>query len=185
MNEYANGEFRWWHLSEPPPELQRAVEEGWLPAGGRVLDVGCGLGTELAFLRNLGAFAIGVDVSLEALRMARRQHGAWFVCADAARLPFASETFDALIDRGCFHYLDAPSRVTYAGEAQRVLRPRGRMLLRACLTSKGERNDITREVVTSVFAGWRVGQLDVESIPSDTRTMPALVVWLERPSPNE
>jgi ubiquinone/menaquinone biosynthesis C-methylase UbiE len=97
--------------------------------------------------------------------MARRQHGAWFVCADAARLPFASETFDAVIDRGCFHYLDAPSRVTYAAEAQRVLRPRGRMLLRACLTSKGQRNDITRAIVTSVFAGWRVGQLDVESIP--------------------
>jgi methyltransferase family protein len=108
---------------------------------------------------------------------------AWdsFVCADAAHLPFLSGTFDLLIDRGCFHYLDAASRTMYAEEAQRLLRPGGKMLLRACLTSKGERNDMTQEVVMTTFAGWRVRLLDESVIPSDTRSMPALVVWLERP----
>ena len=52
MDEYASGEFRWWHLSEPSPELRTALDSGWLRASGRVLDVGCGLGTELAFLRS-------------------------------------------------------------------------------------------------------------------------------------
>lgn len=184
MDEYASGECRWWHLSEPSPELRKAVESGWLPASGRVLDVGCGLGTELAFLRGLGAFAVGVDVSLDALRMARSQYGEWFMCGDATRLPFASEAFDAVIDRGCFHYLDAISRGMYALEVQRVLRPWGKMLLRACLTSKGERNDMTQEVVTETFAGWRVRLLDESDIPSDTRSMPALVAGLEVPLPS-
>jgi hypothetical protein len=25
MDEYENGEFRWWHLSEPSPELVEAI----------------------------------------------------------------------------------------------------------------------------------------------------------------
>ena len=62
-----------------------------------------------------------------------------------------------------------------------MLRPQGRMLLRACLTSQGERNDITRHVLTDTFAGWRVRMLNEDDIPSDTHTMPALIAWLERP----
>jgi SAM-dependent methyltransferase len=181
MDDYQSGEFRWWHLSEPSPELRRAVEAGWLPTSGRVLDIGCGLGTELAYVRSLGAFTVGIDVSMEALRLARGKHGDSFVCADAAHLPFLSGTFDAVIDRGCFHYLDATSRVMYAGEARRVLRSRGRMLLRACLTSKGERNDMTEAAVMKTFAAWRMRLLEESDIPSDTRSMPALVAWLEVP----
>jgi len=41
-DHYEDGTCSWWHLSQPPPELVAAVGDGWLPGGGRVLDVGCG-----------------------------------------------------------------------------------------------------------------------------------------------
>ncbi|MGD0245571.1 MAG: hypothetical protein ABSB59_35335 [Streptosporangiaceae bacterium] len=35
-DHYADGTCRWWHLSQPPPELVAALGDGWLPRGGRV-----------------------------------------------------------------------------------------------------------------------------------------------------
>ena len=45
-DEYASGEYGYWHLSVPSPELTIAIEDGWFPTRGRVLDLGCGAGTE-------------------------------------------------------------------------------------------------------------------------------------------
>ena len=46
-DEYASGEYRYWHLSVPSPELTQAIEDGWFPTRGRVLDLGCGNGALL------------------------------------------------------------------------------------------------------------------------------------------
>lgn len=62
--------------------------------------------------------------------------GVSFVRGDVLALPFAAGVFDVALDRGCFHYLSPARWPDYAAEAQRVLRPGGRMLLRACLTSQ-------------------------------------------------
>jgi 2-polyprenyl-3-methyl-5-hydroxy-6-metoxy-1,4-benzoquinol methylase len=49
MNDpYKDGVYRWWHLSQVPPELLAAQADGWLGQPGHVLDIGCGLGVELA-----------------------------------------------------------------------------------------------------------------------------------------
>ena len=96
------------------------------------------------------------------------------------RLPFADHVFDLVLDRGCFHYLDPQQRHSYAGETGRVLRPGGRMLLRACLSSAGIRNDITQAVIVSTFAGWSIDSLKPVQLPSDTRKMPALEARLRR-----
>ena len=57
-DEYASGEYRYWHLSVPSPELTQAIEDGWFPTRGRVLDLGCGAGTEVGFLPGLGATSV-------------------------------------------------------------------------------------------------------------------------------
>ena len=49
-DHYADGTYRWWHLSTPSPELVQAVADGWLSGPGRVLDVGCGMGSEVVGL---------------------------------------------------------------------------------------------------------------------------------------
>jgi SAM-dependent methyltransferase len=66
-----------------------------------------------------------------------------FVQADVRQLPFPQDSFDVVLDRGCFHYLQAADRPGYATEVERVLRPDGRFLLRACLYAQGIRNDLT------------------------------------------
>lgn len=56
---YVDGVYQWWHLSAPSPELVDSVTDGWIPKRGAALDVGCGLGTELAHLAASGWQAVG------------------------------------------------------------------------------------------------------------------------------
>jgi SAM-dependent methyltransferase len=182
-DEYATGVYRWWHLSEPSPELREAMDDGWLAPPGRALDLGCGLGVEAAALAARGFEATGIDVSEVAIERAAAEHpDARFLVGDVRRLPFEDEAFDLLLDRGCLHYLEAADRASYEREAWRVLRPDGRFLLRACLTSGGERNDLPDDVLDRLFARWRHVRVEQRRIPSDTRSMEALVARLEKPT---
>lgn len=178
---YEGDAYQWWHLSQVSPELLAAQDDGWLGLPGRVLDVGCGLGVELAYLACEGWRTCGVDLSAVALQRARTAHpGVSFLQSDATRLPFADQSFDLVLDRGCFHYLEPEVRHAYAAEAARVLRPGGRMLLRVCLNSAGVRNDVTEADITNAFATWPLISLARVMIPSDTRKMPALEARLGR-----
>ncbi len=154
-----------------------------MAAPGRAgLDVGCGLGTEVAWLTALGLQAIGIDISEVACARAQLLHPeALFLYADVRRLPFADGVFDLALDRGCFHYLKPSDRARYASEVGRVLRPGGRLLLRASLRRAGRRNDLDEPELRRTFAAWRVRGLGAELIPSDTRSMEVLVARLERP----
>jgi SAM-dependent methyltransferase len=193
---YVDGVYRWWHLTRPSPELVAAEADGWLhaagppgpgPAGGAdraVLDVGCGLGSEAAYLSDAGWRAVGIDISSAAVSQAHRLHigvsESRFARADVLRLPFAAGSFALAIDRGCFHYLVPEQWPRYATEVHRVLRPGGRLLLRACLTSAGVRNKVTESAILAAFAGWHCDEVRATRLSSDTREMPALVVRLQR-----
>jgi SAM-dependent methyltransferase len=196
---YLDGVYRWWHLTQSSPELLAAEADGWLdgaparagrPAvsGGashRVLDVGCGLGSELAYLSGAGWSGVGIDLSWTAITQARQLHpadsdGCLFARADVLSLPFAAGSFALAIDRGCFHYLQPDRWPRYAAEVHRVLRPGGRLLLRACLSSAGIRNEVTESGVLAAFTGWRCAGVCEGGLVSDTREMPGLIVRLER-----
>jgi SAM-dependent methyltransferase len=179
---YRSGVCAWWHLSSPSPELTQALESGFFPREGAVLDLGSGLGTEAGHLARRGWRAVGVDLSAVPVRRAAAAHPtARFARADARRLPFRAGVFDAALDRGCFHYLSPEGRAAYAAELARVLRPGAPVLLRACLRAHGVRNDLRAEAIREVFRGWLIECLDESTIPSDTRRMDALVVRLRRP----
>jgi SAM-dependent methyltransferase len=181
-DHYADGTCQWWHLSRPSPELTAALGDGWLPGSGRVLDVGCGLGSEAGQLASAGWHATGIDLSGTALRQAAAENGdAAFACADVRALPFASGCFDAAVDRGCFHYLPAADRPRYGDELRRVLRPGGKLLLRASLRAAGVRNDIDDQVIAAAFAGWTIESTERAAIPSDTRMLEVIVARLSAP----
>jgi SAM-dependent methyltransferase len=126
-------------------EVDFLVEALRLPAGARVLDVGCGPGRHAHALGRRGFEVVGVDISERFVALARRATpdvaAVTFERADARALPFAAE-FDAVISlcQGAFGLAaggpgaDAvpldPDRVVLDGMA-RALRPGGRLALSA------------------------------------------------------
>jgi SAM-dependent methyltransferase len=92
---------------------------------GRCLDLGCGTGFAVPGLVAAGWLVVGVDVSTDQLDAARGV-GAELVLADAADLPFADASFEAVVSVLTHTDFDDPGAVF--AEAQRVLRPGGRFV---------------------------------------------------------
>jgi SAM-dependent methyltransferase len=99
------------------------------PGSGSCLDLGCGTGIAIPPLAKLGWKVTGVDISEDQLRIARRNIGDSAVTltkADAAALPFADGSFDAVASLFTHTDFDDPARVF--AEVHRVLRPGGRLI---------------------------------------------------------
>ena len=105
----------------------------WLdiPAGGVALDVGSGPGTVTASLADAAApdgLALGVDISEPMLERAVRNEAGpevGFLRADAQRLPFRDNVFDAIVSMAVLQLVPNPAAAL--GEMARVLRPGGRL----------------------------------------------------------
>jgi SAM-dependent methyltransferase len=96
--------------------------------GKRVLDVGCGAGTDLLRFARGGAIVTGVDISSSAMDLARAnfaQQGieADLRVADGERLPFADGSFDLVYAHGVVQY--TPDGRALVDECRRVLKPGG------------------------------------------------------------
>ena len=93
-----------------------------LEPGARVADLGCGPGWESAELERRGFRAVGLDLTVEMLRYARREQPAsGHVLGDVRGLPFADRSFDGAW--ACASLLHVPyAEVDVAlAEAHRVL----------------------------------------------------------------
>ena len=105
------------------------------PVQGRtVLDLGCGMGTFTIETGRAGARAIGIDPAAAALEAARRVAAAEgvaasFVRADAAELPFAGDSADVVLAADLVEHLDDVTLARILGEARRVLREGGRLVI--------------------------------------------------------
>ena len=96
--------------------------------GKRVLDVGCGAGTDLVRFAKGGALVSGVDISPSAIALARQnfsQQGleADLREADGEHLPYADGTFDLVFAHGVVQY--TPDSRALVEECRRVLKPGG------------------------------------------------------------
>ena len=113
------------------PELLAFIERRASSDVLSILDIGCGTGNQLVANRAAVPHAtiVGVDRSLGMLRQAwpKSSDIAW-VQADAAALPFAALSFDFISCQFAFHHVQA--KVGMLRDAFRVLRPRGRFVLR-------------------------------------------------------
>jgi SAM-dependent methyltransferase len=107
--------------------LLRLVDFGGY-AGRRVLEVGCGAGTDLARFAKGGARVSGVDLSSSAIALARQNFDQQRLPgdlreADGEHMPFADDTFDLVYAHGVVQYTTNPQRLV--DECRRVLRPGG------------------------------------------------------------
>src|SRR5438067_6363670 len=96
--------------------------------GKRVLDVGCGAGTDLVRFAKGGAIVTGIDLSSSAITLARQnfvQQGltADLREADGEKLPFADNAFDFVFAHGVVQYTEHDKALV--DECRRVLEPRG------------------------------------------------------------
>ena len=107
--------------------LLRLVDfDGW--RGKRVLEVGCGAGTDLARFARGGAIVTGVDLASSAIELARKnfaQQGLQgeFREADGEHLPFEDNSFDLVYAHGVVQY--TPDGERLIEECRRVLQPGG------------------------------------------------------------
>ncbi len=98
----------------------------------RLLEVGCGYGGGCAFIQSYYSPSqlVGVDAAaphIEACREHFGETGIHFQVADAQRLPFGEETWDAVLSvESSLHYGSAPQ---FLSEVYRVLRGGGTFLL--------------------------------------------------------
>src|SRR5262249_38256607 len=101
-------------------------------AGRRLLEVGCGVGTDLVRFAGHGAVVTGIDLSAQAIELCRQNcalHGvrAELSVMDGERLTFAEDAFDAVYAHGVVQYTADPARML--AEIRRVLRPRGEAIV--------------------------------------------------------
>ncbi len=137
---YATTDFR--HYSERVDRalLAALFDRGGVRAGSRVLDLGCGTGVQLARMRALGMRAVGIDLSMVAVRRTTGITDATIaVQGDALHLPLADESVDAVVAIGCsLMNADDDARVDQLfAESLRVVRTGGCVVATTCSDFSG------------------------------------------------
>src|ERR1044071_5837463 len=121
-------------------EAHRYTKEWHIPAaarfagagGLRVLEIGCGLGTDGAQFAKAGADYTGVDLTDAAIELAQKRFELFglkgeFRVADAENLEFPNESFDVVYSHGVLHH--TPDINAAVQEIHRILRPGGRAVV--------------------------------------------------------
>lgn len=125
-----------------------------LTPGDRFLDISTGRGQMVKLAGQRGIDAVGIDFSLRACQITHDKKPNSAICADAQRLPFADNSFDAAANIGSLEHVELME--VAVREMARVLTPGGR----ACLTVPN-----TFGLLWNVSAGWRTGDIDDDGQP--------------------
>ena len=158
--------------------------DGWLSAhethlqpASRVLDLGCGAGTNIETLLKQGVRLTAADLSPDAVRMLREAFGAC-IHADCFDMrdgfPYGNESFDAVVSDLSLHYFTWKDTERIIAEIRRVLRTGGTIIARLhSVQNMGEaevemieenyyvaygypRRYFTVEDIRRLFAEWKI-----------------------------
>lgn len=174
-----------WDIGRPQPAFVRLAEGGLL--SGRLLDPGCGTGEQTLLAAAHGANAVGIDVSANAIREARRKAtergvAARFEVGDALDLERSGLTVDTVLDSGLFHVFDEEARTRYVASLTSVLRAGGRLYL-MCFSDLepgewGPRRVRREEIEESFADGWVISEIVAESFDTTMTDAPTARSWL-------
>jgi SAM-dependent methyltransferase len=140
-----------WDTGISPPELLEALENPPEGLPRRMLDIGCGTGTNCLTLARRGWHAVGTDFAPLAIAIAKqkmqeaaediaRANGSIrFQIADVTRLtpPAPDERFSLLLDLGCLNGIPPTLHADYAESVKQQALPGALFLLYAHLPVAG------------------------------------------------
>jgi len=116
-------EDHWWFVGKRI--LLRSLLAG-LPAGGRMLDLGCGTGGILRDWMSSNR-CVGVDRSQLALQICARRGFDVLARADLTKMPFRRGSFDAVLLMDVIEHL--ADDVGFLEQAKRMMAPEGRIMI--------------------------------------------------------
>ncbi len=177
---------KWW-IDGFTDGVDPEYEEQILPLAARelagakkVLDVGCGDGQVSRLAARIGAEVIGVDPTWNCVRVAG-ERGTTVARAGAAALPFASESFDAVVACLVFeHIRDVDAAIA---EVARVLQPGGRFcfFLNHPLLQTPNSGWIDDQFLDPPEQYWRIGPYLVEDETIEEVEKDVFIPFIHRP----
>jgi ubiquinone/menaquinone biosynthesis C-methylase UbiE len=126
-------------LAAPPSQSAENAARAFLAREKRtILDLACGIGRDTFYLESRGLGVIGVDASLNGLRIAQRNKTvssavSAFIMADARHLPFKDGSFEGVYCFGLLHEFTAGTQEDdvegVMGEVKRLLCDEGILVI--------------------------------------------------------
>ena len=188
MDDHWERHARWWQkgfTAGADPEYEEQIiplAAACLAGAGHVLDVGCGEGQVARLASSLGARAAGVDPTSAQLAVAaERGGGPTYARAVAAALPFADDTFDAVVACLVFeHIRDVDDAIA---EVARVLVPNGRFafVLNHPLLQTPSSGWIDDQILDPPEQYWRIGPYLVEDETLEEVEKGVFIPFIHRP----
>jgi SAM-dependent methyltransferase len=154
-----------WDTGVTPPELVALVEGHGALRPGRVLELGCGTGTNAVYLARHGWQVVAVDLVGRAVEQAREKAAAAGVavrllCADATRLDDLDVPgpYDLFFDLSCYCGIPPHRRDAYAAGLTRRAVPGARLLMFGYGPEAFDDpiSGVTAEELRARFAGWEL-----------------------------
>jgi len=121
-----------------PNMIQFMNEFGFQEGSSTCLDIAAGNGRHTRYMAQFNALSIGIDLSLNLLKIAKEKHtqvNCEYVNADAANLPFRDGVFDRVMFISALHHLPNTGRSAALIELKRVMFPEALALITVWMRS--------------------------------------------------
>jgi len=116
--------YRLWQAPFAGQKVKPLLAENDLSLARRVLDIGCGPGTNTTLFAH--AEYLGIDINPRYIERARKSYGRSFVVADAASYKGApGESYDLILMNSFLHHLDEQAVDRVLAHAGSLLAPGG------------------------------------------------------------
>ena len=147
-----------WEPGRAKDVVVRLMEGGRVSRGSRILDIGCGAGSNTVYMAECGHRVVGLDIVPRAVTYSKERAASVgqeisLLLASAVELPFCGSVFDLIVDIGCFHSLPAEDRTGFISGIRRTLKEGGLYQL-TCFSDQG-----TPPEVASSFSDKEISSL--------------------------
>ena len=174
-----------WDTGSPDTYLVSLVSQ-WPVCSGRILEIGCGTGTNCLWLAARGFDVLGLDISSDAIDIARqRAEEAGIACAfevnDFQSCPLSDNGFMFVFDRGCFHSMPPEKRSAFVRRTASCLVPGGLWFSLMgnrddhAVREKGPPRLTAREITAAVEPEFEI--LELSSCLIESRVQPQPRFW--------